>query len=75
MQPINRLSKITTLVFDWGNTLMKELPFPGAMVDWPVVGTVPGAEQALRTLKGSYQLVVASNATMSSAAQIEAAFG
>ncbi len=75
MQPINRLSKITTLVFDWGNTLMKELPYPGAMVDWPVVEAVPGAEQALRTLKGSYQLVVASNAAMSSAAQIEAALG
>lgn len=75
MHPINRLSKITTLVFDWGNTLMKELPYPGAMVDWPVVEAVPGAEQALQMLKGSYRLVIASNAAMSSAAQIEAALG
>jgi len=71
MRKINRLAAITTIIFDWGNTLMKELPYDGPMVDWPVVESMPGASQALHSLKPRYRLILASNAVNSSAAQIE----
>jgi len=73
MQPSNRLASITTIVFDWGNTLMKELPFEGSMVDWPTVKAIQGADTALEILKTKYRLVLASNAVNSSASQIEGA--
>jgi putative hydrolase of the HAD superfamily len=73
MRTINRLAGITTIVFDWGNTLMKELPYDGPMVNWPVVEAIPGSSQAIQSLKSRYRLVLASNAVNSNAPQIESA--
>jgi putative hydrolase of the HAD superfamily len=73
MRTINRLARITTIVFDWGNTLMKELPYDGPMVDWPVVEAMPGASQAIQSLRSRYRLILASNAVNSNALQIESA--
>lgn len=53
---------IKALVFDWGDTIMRDLPFDGAMKDWPLVSLVPGVEELLSTLKEDYLLVMASNA-------------
>ena len=67
-------NEIPALVFDWGDTLMKVFPeYDGAMVDWPQVEATPGALQTLAALNGSYQLVVATNAVNSNAAQVLAA--
>jgi putative hydrolase of the HAD superfamily len=66
--------KVTTLVFDWGDTLMVNNPsYDGPMVDWPEVAPVEGAYQALSALHGHYRLVLASNAQASTAEQIRAA--
>ena len=66
--------EITTLVFDWGDTLMRILPGNmGAMVDWPEVCVVDGVTQALEQLGGQYHLVVGTNAPDSNAAQVKAA--
>lgn len=63
-----------TLVFDWGNTLMLEIPgCDGPMVEWPQVAALPGAQSALAQLCGPYRLVLATNARASSAAQVRAA--
>jgi putative hydrolase of the HAD superfamily len=65
---------IRALVFDWGNTLMQVFPqYAGAMVDWPEVAAVPGANVALHALSGRFRLVVATNAADSSAEQVQAA--
>ncbi len=65
---------IRALAFDWGNTLMQVFPqYAGAMVDWPQVAAMPGAQAALEALAGRFRLVVATNAADSGAAQVRAA--
>ena len=62
------------IAFDWGNTLMLELPqFTGAMADWPEVTAVNGAQPMLAELSVHARLVVASNAVDSDAAKVRAA--
>jgi putative nucleotidyltransferase with HDIG domain len=69
------MKELTTLVFDWGDTLMKVFPqYSGPMADWPEVAAVEGAPQALAQLHQKYRILVATNAADSSAAQIQAAF-
>jgi FMN phosphatase YigB (HAD superfamily) len=69
-----KVDEITTLVFDWGDTLMRTIPgYIGAMVDWPEIAVVDGVAQALEQLAGRYRLVVGTNAADSSAAQVLAA--
>ena len=65
---------ITAIIFDWGDTVMRELPvFPGKMVDAPHVEAMPGITDALRTLQPDYRVLMASNANVSTAADIRAA--
>jgi putative hydrolase of the HAD superfamily len=64
----------TTLVFDWGDTLMRVFSeYNGAMVDWPEVAVMPGAVEALTRLHEEYALFVATNAAQSSADEVRAA--
>ena len=65
-------TQLTTIVFDWGDTLMVNDPAQnGPMVDWPKVAAVPGALEALAKLKaGGHRLILASNAQASHRAQI-----
>lgn len=54
---------IKVLVFDWGDTLMRDFPeYPGPMADWPEVAVIPGAAEALEDLHRKYICCVASNA-------------
>ena len=65
---------IDTIVFDWGDTLMRVFPeFPGRMADWPKIDLMPGVEACLRQLPEGLTLVVASNAEDSTAHDIERA--
>ena len=65
---------IHTLVFDWGNTLMKVIPeYSGPMSEWPQIAPVKGIKTALTRLKPHYRLVVATNAVDSGADQVRAA--
>ncbi|NPD46514.1 MULTISPECIES: HAD family hydrolase [unclassified Lentimicrobium] len=61
---------IKALVFDWGDTIMRDLPFEGAMKDWPLVSLVSGAEEILKQLQKKYTIVMASNADDSSSQDI-----
>jgi beta-phosphoglucomutase-like phosphatase (HAD superfamily) len=71
---MNEPEKVTTIVFDWGDTLMHTIPgYTGAMVDWPEIAVVDGTAQALQQLDGQYRLVVGTNASDSSAGQVMAA--
>ena len=71
---VSTFDPIHTLVFDWGNTLMKVLPeYDGPMVEWPEIAPVKGIKTALTRLKPHYRLVVATNAADSGAEQVRAA--
>ncbi len=55
--------QITTLVFDWGNTIMvDDGQYSGKMMDWPSVQAIEGSYDTLKLLSAEYQLVLASNA-------------
>ncbi len=63
-----------TIVFDWGDTLMRVLPeAQGPMALWTKVEAMPNAFEMLSALQSQFKLVVASNAQESSAADIRAA--
>jgi putative hydrolase of the HAD superfamily len=67
--------QITTLVFDWGNTIMvDDGQFSGKMMDWPSVQAIDGAYGTLKLLSTEYQLVLASNAEDSTTQDIYSAF-
>lgn len=66
---------ISTLLFDWGDTLMIDFPDQsGKMCHWDRVAAVEGAAQTLATLCQTYQIYVATGAADSSEADIRQAF-
>ncbi len=70
---VDNVKKIS-LVFDWGNTVMKEFQeYHGAMVDWPKVEAMPGIKQALGELQREYTLFLGTNAKNSDGPQIRQA--
>jgi len=64
---------IRTVILDWGDTVMRNLPYPGPMAKWPRVEAVPGAAEALRDLRGRCQVVLATNAADSGEALVRQA--
>lgn len=50
------------ILFDWGDTLMRTLEYPGPMCAWPEVEVIPGAAEALRELSGRAGIALATNA-------------
>jgi HAD superfamily hydrolase (TIGR01509 family) len=64
----------THFLFDWGNTLMEDLPGQsGPMALWPEVKIVPGAFDVLRQLSQQGKCYIATNAEDSTAEQIRQA--
>ncbi|HBI03953.1 MAG TPA: HAD family hydrolase [Paenibacillaceae bacterium] len=57
---------LKVLLFDWGDTLMRDLPeYKGAMASWPRVETVQGVKEMLSNLSTRYPCYVATNAANS----------
>jgi putative hydrolase of the HAD superfamily len=50
------------ILFDWGDTLMRTLEYPGPMCAWPEVEVIPGTAEALRELSGRAGIALATNA-------------
>lgn len=61
---------IKALVFDWGDTIMRDFSFEGAMKDWPFVSLLPSVIDVLEHLGQEYLMVLASNAGDSSSQDI-----
>ncbi len=62
------------VVFDWGDTLMRDIPgCTGPMAEWPRVETMPGAAEVLAALHPSWTIALATNAGRSDDTQIRAA--
>lgn len=60
---------ITVVIFDWGDTLMRDLRgYSGPMYRWPEVHVIPGVAEALEEISGQqFRCCVASNAGDSNA--------
>jgi FMN phosphatase YigB (HAD superfamily) len=67
----------SVILFDWGDTLMKDDPTQSApMVEWPQVEMVAGADALLETLHTNGRVIaLATSADVSTEAQIRAALG
>jgi len=54
---------IKALVFDWGDTLMRDFPeYNGPMINWPKVELMPDVHECLKTVSNKYVCCAASNA-------------
>ena len=68
------MNTISTLVFDWGNTLMRVFPDQtGPMFAWSKIAAVESAHEMLSSIHGKYQLILATNAADSTAVQVQKA--
>jgi len=68
------MPRLEVVLMDWGDTLMRNFPhFPGPMAHWPQVEAMPGAAEALASLRGRYRVVLATSARDSDAALVRAA--
>ena len=56
---------VKAIIFDWGDTLMRDFPYDGPMVKWPQVAAIPGAIAALERLHVRFVCAVASGAGVS----------
>lgn len=65
--------KITTLIFDWGDTIMRDLKLPGPMKDWGHVEWVPGAEEMLQKVSPHFNCCIATSASHSDTSDMVAA--
>ena len=62
------------LLFDWGDTLMKDDPAAaGPMALWTHVETIPGAYEVLTRLRSEWSIALATNAADSNEPEIRAA--
>ncbi|MFP4472129.1 MAG: HAD family hydrolase [Bacteroidales bacterium] len=53
---------VKALIFDWGNTIMRDFELPGPMSQWQHVAWIPGAEEALKELSENYECAIATSA-------------
>lgn len=64
---------ITALIFDWGDTIMRDYNLPGPMAGWDKVDWIPGAEVALKALSEKYTCIIATSADHSGTEEMIAA--
>jgi putative hydrolase of the HAD superfamily len=56
------LSMIKALIFDWGDTIMRDFKLKGTMSAWEKVAWIDGAEEVLRILNKKYICIIATSA-------------
>jgi len=56
---------ISALIFDWGDTVMRDYNLPGPMAAWEKVAYILGAQQVLESLSGKFTCIIATNANHS----------
>jgi putative hydrolase of the HAD superfamily len=72
---LKRMATIKTYLFDWGDTLMVDLPDEtGKMCDWKVVEAVEGAKETLASLSKYASIYIATGAADSTEQDIKLAF-
>lgn len=68
-----KTSKVRAIVFDWGDTIMRDFDLPGPMSVWEKVAWIDGAEEALKTLSSRYTCIIATSADHSDTAEMKTA--
>ncbi len=66
-------TSVKALIFDWGDTVMRDFMLPGPMHQWHQVQWIPGAEKALKLLKNRYMCIIATSAGHSDTEDMKAA--
>lgn len=62
---------IKALIFDWGDTVMRDFPeYSGPMWEWPQVELIPGIREVLTALHGQVPLYLATSAKDSDAVMV-----
>lgn len=56
---------ISALIFDWGDTVMRDYNLPGLMAAWDKVAYIPGAQKVLESLSGKFTCIIATSANHS----------
>lgn len=64
---------VKVLIFDWGDTIMRDFNLPGPMSGWEKVAYIPEVEQALQALSEKYTLAIATSADHSGTEEMIAA--
>ena len=64
---------IDALIFDWGDTVMRDFGAPGPMAEWETVQYIPGADDALSTLSPRFTCIIATSADHSGTEEMIAA--
>ena len=52
---------IRMVVFDWGNTVMRDYGTPGPMAFWPEVGAIDGVQAALEAVAARHEIALGTN--------------
>jgi len=55
------ITKNLVLIFDWGDTIMRDFDLPGKMKDWPCVAYIEGAEEMLKAVSNKYICCIATS--------------
>jgi HAD superfamily hydrolase (TIGR01509 family) len=61
------------VLFDWGDTLMRTLEYPGPMCAWPRVEAMAGVQEMMLDLEGRIGIALATNAADSQEPEIRQA--
>ena len=64
---------ISTLIFDWGDTIMRDYNLSGPMAKWDKVNWIPGAEEVVKVLSEKYICIIATSADHSGTDEMIAA--
>lgn len=67
------MNKTTTLIFDWGDTIMCDFGLPGPMMHWDKVAWIPGVEESLKNLCQKFTCIIATSAGHSGTPEMIAA--
>lgn len=55
-------TSVKAIVFDWGDTVMRDYKLPGPMHAWNMVSWIPGAELVIKNLSKNYCCIIATSA-------------
>jgi FMN phosphatase YigB (HAD superfamily) len=64
-------TNLKAIVFDWGDTIMRDFSLPGPMSQWEKVEWVDGAERSLAVLTMHYTCIIATSADHSDTGQMK----
>ena len=66
-------NSVKAIIFDWGDTVMRDFNLPGPMYLWESVAWIPGAETTLKYLSSKYPCIIATSADHSKTSDMIAA--